>query len=253
MNIVIIGSGNVAAVLGRKFVAAGHEILQILSRNAAEASALAYEWDTESANYSSLINKTADVYIVAVADEAIAAVVKDLHLPGKVVAHTAAAVEKEILATVSEDYGVFYPLQSMRKQQVTIPETPVYIEAASDKAKQVLQELATTIHTEDLLTADYDKRTKLHVAAVLVNNFTNHIFTLAEEYCNKEGIRFEEMLPLIDNTFERLHEAPPSQMQTGPAARQDMATIDKHISMLNKYPRLLKLYRFLTDSIMEGS
>ncbi|MCH5687247.1 NAD(P)-binding domain-containing protein [Niabella sp. W65] len=71
MNIVMIGSGNVAAVLGRKFVAAGHHIVQILSRNAGAASELAYEWNTESANYSSLIYKDADVYIIAVADDAI--------------------------------------------------------------------------------------------------------------------------------------------------------------------------------------
>ncbi|MCH5597156.1 NAD(P)-binding domain-containing protein [Niabella ginsengisoli] len=93
MNIVIIGSGNVAAVLGRKFVAAGHDIFQILSRNASAASELAYEWNTESANYNSLINKDADIYIVAVADDAIENVVNDIKLPGKIVAHTAAPLK----------------------------------------------------------------------------------------------------------------------------------------------------------------
>ena len=97
MNIVMIGSGNTAAVLGRKFYAAGHHILQVVGRNTMAASALAYEWDTVSTNYQSPINRNADVYIIAVSDEAIDDITADLRLPGKVVAHTAAAVPKEIL------------------------------------------------------------------------------------------------------------------------------------------------------------
>ena len=90
MDIVMIGSGNVAAVLGRKFIAAGHKIIQIIGRNATAASQLAYEWDTESANYMSLITRKADVYLIAVTDSVIAEIIADIKLPGKVVAHTAA-------------------------------------------------------------------------------------------------------------------------------------------------------------------
>ena len=250
MDIVIIGSGNVAAVLGRKFVAAGHQILQILSRNAAAASELAYEWNTESANYRSLINKDADVYIVAVADDAIEDIVKDLYLPGKVVAHTAAAVKMDILKKVTKNYGVFYPLQSLRKEQGQVPEIPIYIEAATETAQTVLNKLARSVYSKAGLTADLDKRTKLHVAAVLVNNFTNYIFSLAENYCKKEEIDFAELLPLIENTFSRLHENAPADLQTGPAVRGDLETIHKHLILLEKYPQLSKLYQFLTESIM---
>ncbi len=250
MEIVIIGSGNVAAVLGRKFVAAGHHILQILSRNARDASELAYEWDTESANYFSLINREADVYIIAVADDAIPAVAGNLDLKGKVVAHTAASVKMDVLKNVTDDYGVFYPLQSLRKEQDTIPDVPVYIEAATEKAKKTLYKLALSVYKDAGLTADFDKRTKLHIAAVLVNNFSNHIFSLAETYCKREGIDFNELLPLIDNTFYRLHEASPSTLQTGPAVRRDMDTIYQHLDLLESHPQLLNLYRFLTESIL---
>ena len=107
MDIVIIGSGNVAAILGRKFIAAGHKIIQIISRKASAASELAYVWDTESANYMSLVNKNADVYIIAVSDNALEEVVSDLKLPGKVVAHTAGSVSKDILKNITSHYGVF--------------------------------------------------------------------------------------------------------------------------------------------------
>src|SRR5262245_16939895 len=124
MDIVIIGSGNVASVLGRKFVAAGHKIIQVISRNASAASQLAYEWDTESANYMTLINRQADVYLVAVSDNALPEVVADLKLPGKVVAHTAGSVSKDALKNVTAHYGVFYPLQSIRKDISYLPDIP---------------------------------------------------------------------------------------------------------------------------------
>ena len=251
MDIVIIGSGNVAACLGRKFVKAGHRILQILSRNSHAASELAYEWDSESANYSSLINKEADVYIVAVSDGAIGDVLKDIRLPGKIVAHTAASVKMDVLGNVSENYGVFYPLQSLRKEIETAA-IPIYTEAVNDTTAAVLNQLAHSIYNSPVHTADFDKRAKLHVAAVIVNNFTNHIFALAEDYCKKEGIEFTELLPLINNTVTRLNNEPPSAMQTGPAARNDHETIAKHEELLTAHPRLLNLYRFLTESILRN-
>lgn len=249
MDIVFIGSGNVVVVLGRKLVAAGHTILQIMSRNASEASSLAYEWDTESANYMSLINKNADVYIVAVADDAIEDVVKDLKLHPKIIVHTAGAVKMDVLKNSSENYGVFYPLQSLRKEQTELPETPIYLEASNEKTFKVLSRLAGSINHEQNFQANFDKRTKLHLAAVMVNNFTNHIFTLAEYYCLREGLDFQELLPLIENTYQRLKNEAPSKLQTGPAARGDLSTIEKHLELLKEYPQLKKLYEFFSESI----
>src|SRR5678810_292984 len=101
MDIVILGSGNVAAVLGRKFKTAGHRILQVISRNASAASKLAYEWDTESSNYPSIAKPNADIYIIAVSDDAIDDVIANIQLPKKVVVHTAASVSKDILKKVT--------------------------------------------------------------------------------------------------------------------------------------------------------
>lgn len=249
MNIVMIGSGNVSAVLGNQFVKAGHEILQILSRNAAAASELAYQWNTESANYISLINKNADVYIVAVSDSAIADVAKNLKLPGKVVAHTAASVPMEVLKNVTDNYGVLYPLQSLSKSASLVPEIPFFIDAANEHTKKILNALAQSITKLPVANADIDKREKLHVAAVIVNNFTNHILALAEDFCKKEGIDFNALLPLLKNTIDRLQEGSPSAMQTGPAARQDEAIIARHTELLKVHPKLLEVYDFLTRSI----
>lgn len=251
MNIVIIGSGNVAAVLGRKLLKAGHEIIQIYGRNAAAASELAYEWNTESTNYTSLITKAGDVYLIAVADSAIAGIAADLRLDGKIVVHTAAAVPMEILKGTTENYGVFYPLQSMRKQQETIPELAIYTEASNAHTKKMLDQLAGSITGSPVRTAALDKRSKLHVAAVFANNFTNYLFDLAASFCEKEGIAFQELLPLVQNTVARLNHESPAGMQTGPAVRQDMQTIERHQELLKAYPEHLAVYNFLTDALMK--
>ena len=249
MKIVIIGSGNVAAVLGRKFKEAGHNILQVLSRNAQDASRLAYEWDTQSANHISLLNKEADVYIIAVNDDAIDKVAAEIKLPGKVVAHTAASVSKDILKNVSDHYGVFYPIQSLRKEMTTLPDIPLFVEASDDKSRSLLNQLAESISPGEVTIVKEGEREKLHVAAVFVNNFTNHLYALAEEYCQKEGLDFKELLPLIEETAKRIKDIPPSKSQTGPAIRNDAETIKKHLSLLEKYPHLQGVYRFLSESI----
>ena len=116
MKIVIIGTGNTATVLGRKLKGAGHEIVQIFGRDSMAASELAYELDTESTNYWNVVNKEADIYILAVSDIAIEQVLKELHLPDKTVVHTAASVSKNIFEKSASHFGVFYPLQSLKKE-----------------------------------------------------------------------------------------------------------------------------------------
>ena len=249
MDIVIIGSGNVAAVLGRKFKAACHNILQVVSRNASAASKLAYEWNTESTNYPSIINRSADVYIIAVSDDAIDDVVADLQLPRKVVAHTAASVSKDVLRNVSDHYGVFYPLQSLNKENIDLPEAPIFFDGSDELTKKKLEALANSISPQHVSQANDDTRMKLHVAAVFVNNFTNHLYSLAENYCKKEGIDFRELLPLIEETVSRIKNISPSTSQTGPAVRNDEETIQKHLALLETHPEMKKIYEFLTSSI----
>ncbi len=252
MNIVLIGSGNVAAVLGRKFKAAGHTILQVYSRNASDASQLAYELDSESTNYKSLINKTAEVYLISVNDDAIDEVADNLSLPGKVVAHTAASVPKEVLKKVTEHYGVFYPLQSLRKEMDITPEVPIFVDGIDDLTKKKLEALARTISADKVAEASDADRVKLHLAAVLVSNFTNHLYMLAEAYCRKEGLDFKQLSPLIEETALRIRTVSPKAAQTGPAIRHDKETIEKHLALLKDHPQLKSLYVLMTESIQNS-
>jgi predicted short-subunit dehydrogenase-like oxidoreductase (DUF2520 family) len=248
MEIVIIGTGNTATVLGRKLKAAGHRIVQVFGRDTSAASRLAYELGTESTNYWNVVYREADLYLLAVSDIAIEEVLKELHLPDKTIVHTAASVSKNILKNAAHHFGVFYPLQSLKKEIGSLPEIPIIIDASDETTMKELEVLGHSI-SDRVVEAGDGQRLKLHLAAVIVNNFVNHLYALAEDYCKKEGIDFYLLLPLIEETASRLKEIPPSQSQTGPALRNDRNTIEKHLELLKDYPQLRKLYELLTESI----
>jgi len=248
MDIVIIGTGNTATVLGRKLRNAGHRIVQVFGRNSSEASDLAYELDTESTNYWNVVNRNADLYILAVSDIAIEEVFQELQLPDKTVVHTAASVSKHVLKKGAEHYGVLYPLQSLKKDLGYLPDIPIIIDASDRQTLNMLDVLAHTI-SDKVVEADDETRVKLHLAAVMVNNFTNHLYSLVEKYCRDEGLDFYLLLPLIKETADRLDDISPAKSQTGPAVRGDYTTIEKHIVLLNKYPQLKKMYELFSESI----
>lgn len=251
MNIVIIGTGNTAFVLGRKFKAAGHNIVQVFGRNSSKASELAYVLGTESTTYWNVVNRSADLYLLAVADIAVGDVVRELRLPQKTIVHTAASVSKEALKNGAAHYGVFYPLQSLKKESGALPEIPVIIDASDPETLALLEAVGHSI-AETVVVADDEQRLKLHLAAVVVNNFTNHLFALANDFCRREGLDFSVLLPLAKETVSRLQTLPPAQSQTGPALRGDRETIEKHLALLNDYPQLKKIYGVLTESIAQS-
>lgn len=248
MDIVIIGTGNTATVLGRKLRKAGHKIVQVFGRDTSAASKLAYELGTESTNYWNVVNRDADIYILAVSDIAIEEILEELQLPDKTIVHTAASVSKNILKNKAQHFGVFYPLQSLKKELGHSPDIPIIIDASDDSTMKELETLAHSI-SDTVVEAGDEERMKLHLAAVIVNNFANHLYALAEAYCNNEGIDFNLLLPLIKETAERLDHISPSQSQTGPALRNDRTTIEKHLVLLSRYPHLKTIYETFTKSI----
>lgn len=250
MDIVIIGSGNTAAILGRKLKAAGHHIVQIFGRNTMAASDLAYELDTESTNYWNVVTQSAELYIIAVSDIAIEEVLKEFQFSRKTIVHTAAAVSKEILKNASPNYGVFYPLQTLKRDSKHLPDTPIVIDASNEDTFYKLLRLGESISTK-VVHGNDEMRLKLHLSAVFCNNFSNHLYRLMEDYCRKENIDFTLLIPLIAETGLRVIEMPPSKAQTGPAIRNDLTTIENHKALLQQHPHLKAFYEMFTESIRQ--
>jgi predicted short-subunit dehydrogenase-like oxidoreductase (DUF2520 family) len=251
MQIVIIGSGNVASVLSRLCKQNGHTIVQVVSRNASHAKLLADELHCDHTGYSGKMNGDGEIYLVAVADTALSDLDKSLNLGNKLILHTAGSVSKEVLKTVSVNYGVLYPLQSLRKEMKYVNDIPLLIDGNTEETITVIEDFAKTL-SANVSKANDEQRLKLHVAAVVVSNFTNHLYALTEEFCKKEGVDFGLLAPLILETAERVQKSSPADVQTGPAIRNDIFTIEKHLRVLSNHPALKYMYIKLTDSIMKG-
>lgn len=250
MKVVIIGSGNVASVLGRLIKKAGHDVLQVLSRSDENSGSLAAELGAESANNKEEISREGDFYLVAVTDSALNDIDQSCNFGSKLVVHTAGAVPMDVLKKSAVNYGVMYPLQSLRKEHPVLQgDIPLLIDGNSPGVFSAIEQFALSISSNVTPTTDA-QRLKLHIAAVFVNNFTNHLYMLASDYCNKEGLDFKMLLPLITETVLRLKDQMPADVQTGPAARKDITTLDKHLRELSVYPALRNIYLKMSDSIM---
>lgn len=250
MKIVIIGTGNTATVLGRLIREAGHTIIQVIGRNTQHAEQLAKVLHSSFTVDQKQLNASGDVYVVAISDNAINEIVSWLRVDKKLVVHTAGSVECGILEPCSKNYGVLYPLQSLRKEADYLPEIPFLVDGNTEDNGALIFDFAKTI-SADVRFANDHQRLMTHVAAVMVSNFTNHLYVAAVEFCKKENIDFKILLPLIEEIAGRLYIFSPADVQTGPAIRNDTDTIQKHIELLEPFPLQQSLYRFLTGSIQQ--
>ncbi|HTI93412.1 MAG TPA: DUF2520 domain-containing protein [Puia sp.] len=248
MKVIIIGSGNVATVMGSRITASGHTILQVVARREEPAARLAAGWGCGYTTRWEEVNREADIYIVSISDKALAGLGEVLQLPGRLVVHTAGAVAANVLMNVSASCGVLYPLQSLRSGIQPFPEFPLLIAANQPQDLPVIEAFARTIASQVQQTDD-ETRLKLHVAATLVNNFPNFLYTQASVFCAAEKLDFSLLLPLVRETANRIGAYPPQDVQTGPAVRGDEPTIHRHLEILDNYKDLSELYRLFTIQI----
>jgi predicted short-subunit dehydrogenase-like oxidoreductase (DUF2520 family) len=248
MRIVIIGTGNTATVLGKLFHKGGHRVIQVMGRDESHAAQLAKTLNSPYSVDQKQVNIDADLYVIAVADSAIPEIATWLRVDKKPVVHTAGSVEIEILIPCSKNHGVLYPLQSLRKEMDYLPEIPFLVDGNTEDSGTLIYDFATSI-SQDVEFANDQKRLMVHIAAVITSNFTNHLYTVAEDFCKKQKTDFKMLLPLIKETAARLQKFSPLEMQTGPAIRNDTETIKRHLSILEAYPLQQSIYRYFTDSI----
>lgn len=253
MNIVLIGTGNVGTILGRLIKDSTHSLVQLLGRSAEPTKQLAEELNCPFILHPEKLSSTADIYLLAIQDKEIPVILPKLKLPAKaILVHTAGGVSIRALAPFCSYYGVLYPLQSLRKERRGDIAIPLFMDGNDSEAKMAIQELARGL-SDSVDWADDAKRMKLHVAAVFTSNFTNYLYALANRYCQDEQIDFQYLLPLIQETAGRLTSADPAMMQTGPAARKDADTINKHLELLKEDPEAAKVYQFLSDAIIHSA
>ncbi len=248
MEIVLIGSGNVAHTFGHMLELSGHQIVQVISRDPIHARELADKLNAHHGTDLNDLSMNADVYLLAVTDRAVHHLNETLRLGRRIAAHTAGSLPLSAISKISTGTGVLYPLQSLRKDIKQIRPIPMLVEARDKTTLTRLKTLAESI-SPLVREMDSEHRMKLHLAAVICNNFTNHMISLAADYCRSESIDFDLLKPLLQETFDRAERFDPLDMQTGPARRHDRGTIDLHLELLAPYPGLRDFYRMISDHI----
>ncbi len=250
-RIVLIGAGNIATHLGLALKRNGCEILQVYSYTEKNAKQLAAKLNSSFTCNLNEINKEADLYILAVKDDAIKGVIDEINFEPNLIAHTSGTTSLNILQARFSNCAVLYPLQTFSTtKKIDFKEVPFFIEANNQKNFNRISAFASLLSPK-IYNASSEKRKGLHVAAVFACNFTNHMYAIANEILKKEKIPFGVLIPLIEETANKIKNSQPQSMQTGPAARNDLNVINAHKKYLEKSIGYKKIYTLVSQSISD--
>lgn len=252
MRISFIGSGNVATHLALAMYNRGHQIEQIWSRTPEHASLLASRVEAEPITTFDEIRKTANLFIIAVTDNALPEVAQNLDLEGTVVLHTSGATPIDVLKSCSSCYGAVWSPQSfVRDVALEYSELPFCIEGSDVLTEDAIAEIMGMI-SPHIYRTTFEQRQYLHLSSVFVNNFPNALYAVAQKICRDRDIPFEILHPLIVTTAKNVAWGDVRYQMTGPAVRGDSRTIDAHLELLSHEPNLQDLYEHLTRTIIES-
>ncbi|WP_415324724.1 Rossmann-like and DUF2520 domain-containing protein [Chryseobacterium sp. MMS23-Vi53] len=245
MQIVIIGSGNVAYHMAKAFVQNNIHLAQIFGRNEAKLNKISEELEIPHST-KNLVD--ADLYIICVSDNSVEAVSKIIVKKDCLVTHTSGSLPKDILAGEYRKSSL-YPLQTFSKsKELDYANIPFFVEAENNEDKKTLMDLASKISSK-VMESTHEKRKYIHLTAVFACNFVNHLFSRAKEISDAQEIPFDYFLPLIDETVQKIHEIEPKAAQTGPAVRNDKRILELHEQLLKD--ESLEIYKTMNHSIQK--
>lgn len=254
MEIVVIGSGNVATHLTLGLFKKGVKIKAVISKNLENAAALG---DQVNAPSFDNMKKYADwgneqFVLIAVKDDAILEVISSGLLRTSAVVHTSGSFDSAIMATYCGTYGAFYPFQTFRKTAtVDLHEVPFFLELSDVDQYTQLERLAKLL-SESVLPLNSFERKKLHLSGVFVNNFIYFILDKTKNICIDNNIPQKVLKPLLDQTIKYALDYP-ENLQTGPAQRGDVETMKGHLKVLEDKPYLAEIYKTMSYLIYNES
>lgn len=250
-NISFAGAGRVAGALCKEIYKARFNIDLIVSLAAVNGRTLADS--CESAWSADLVYpESTDIIIVAVPDQALKDVLDQIICHSDtLVVHTAGSMGLDIFPEKFTRKGIFYPLQTFSKdRKVDFDGLPFLLETSDIQSYEILENLVHVLGSEPF-SIDTEHRRMLHLAAVFVCNFTNHMLTQGKEIASYTGFSFDLLSPLLKETILKAMDLGPEKSQTGPAIRNDKNTIKKHLELLSFSPELKDTYHEVTSSIIK--
>ena len=252
MTFSIIGTGNIAWFFGKRLAASGHQCKGVFGRNEKAVKELADALlSSKHGEIGDVQDDEADVCFLAVSDTAIETVADKISFKKTVLVHMAGALSLDTIKKSANDYAVLWPIYSiLRNNTRNHRDIPCAWEVSGDRAKKYVLEMGHAI-TDNLFEAKDNQRKWLHLSAVITNNFINHLFAINEKICTDNKLPASTLQPLIAQTYERVKQTSPLTIQTGPAMRNDTATIEQHLKLLEQQPHLYNVYEAMTNSIKE--
>ena len=251
MKVTLIGAGNLATQLGKSLKKAGIIISQVYSRTEASAKTLGELLETEWVTDVTQLNDEPDIYIFSVKDSVLCELISEVckGRGDKLFFHTAGSMPMSCFEGKAQHYGVFYPMQTFSKvKDVSFENIPVFIEGDSAETEEVIRSLANKL-SKRVITLSSTDRKYLHLAAVWACNFTNHCYSVASDILSEHGIPFDVMLPLINETTEKIQNICPKAAQTGPAVRGDKNVMSQQLELMSDRADLQELYKMLSKGI----
>lgn len=251
-KIVFVGAGNMATRLALALADKGCYIAQVFSRTIQSAHTLATQLG-HSTGYTDTIAHIvtdADLYIFSLSDSALPDVVAHMPANDALWVHTAGSMPMDIFAHKCKRYGVLYPMQTVSKErELDWNDVPIFVEASNEDDTNRLIALSQLI-SQNVSRCNSQQRQTLHLAAVFACNFTNHMYAIAERLLKEQNITFDAMKFLIRETERKAENLSPIKGQTGPAVRNDINVMNKHIALLGNTPEA-QLYQLISNHIQQ--
>lgn len=255
-KISVVGTGAVGSSLIKQLSGAGYEIKSVISRHPAREVHNRIGTDLPVIHPDELTgDNIGQVLFISTPDDVISKMDEtiselDINWQGRVVTHCSGFHASNILKKLNEkgaSVAAFHPIQSFVDRSGKESFKNIYISIeGGDTAVGILLSIALNLHAKPISLNSHQKEI-LHIAAVFFSNYVVTLGGIADRLIkeNIDGADLKVLSPLIRQTINNLEQLEPAKALSGPIARGDIETVEKHLETLKKEDDIEKVYRLL--------
>jgi predicted short-subunit dehydrogenase-like oxidoreductase (DUF2520 family) len=256
IKIGFIGAGTTATALAVRLSQKGCPVVAVFSRTLSSAQKLAGMVPScQVCHAAQELADTAEMVFITTPDDVIAQVCSEVQWhAGQSVVHCSGAHSVDILEAAKKlgaAVGSFHPLQTFADVEQAIENLPgsTFALEAEEPLLSTLKELTLLLNGNWVELKPGDK-VLYHAAAVFACNYLVTLVKLALDLWLDFGVSSKEatraLLPLLGGTINNIDNIGLPDCLTGPVARGDLGTIERHLSTLEtRSPSLLTTYKEL--------
>jgi predicted short-subunit dehydrogenase-like oxidoreductase (DUF2520 family) len=255
-RVSIIGLGQVGMALLNAFSKCSVEVVSAFNRSEIDPSVKEkFPNSFFGKGFPGQKDPIGDLIIVAVSDDAITEVAEKLSDlltfdEHKNVIHCSGTHSSEILKPLKEKGGKtasFHPIKAITRNTVSFEDIWFDMEGDEELLK-TLEQLAEKLGASSFR-VEPEAKPFLHASAVVASNYLVVLADLVSKISAlgniPEHTAIKALAPLMKNTLSNITELGVADALTGPIARGDVQTIEKHLQSLDSDPKLQALYKTL--------